>query len=131
MPKTLVPEVPQSIYRAAAYARLSVDDTNMGTSYSISNQIDLITDFANAREDFELVDIYADDGVSGSIYDRPEWNRLLGDISRGHINCILVKDLSRMGRNYLETSRLLDRVLPTLGVRVVAINDDYDSLRAK
>lgn len=127
MPKTTLPH-PTRQYRAAAYARLSVDDNTLGTSNSIINQLALIEDFAKGRDDIAIVGEYSDDGYSGSNFvDRPEWNRLIGDIEEGRIDCIVVKDLSRLGRDHLGVQRYLDQVFPAIGVRFIAINDDYDS----
>lgn len=127
MSRTIAPKARAQTYRTALYARLSVDDRSIGTSYSISNQINLMSDYVGGCDDLEACGIYADDGISGSTFERPDWIRLMSDVQAGKIDCIVVKDLSRLGRNYLETCRLLDRELPALGVRVIAITDNYDS----
>ena len=127
MPKTKMP-VATRCYKAASYARLSVDDENLGTSGSILNQHAMIRDFADAKDDLRVVAEYADDGYSGSSFEnRPGWNRLLADIDAGKVDCIIVKDLSRLGRNYLDVSRYLDQIFPAIGVRVIALTDGYDS----
>ena len=131
MPKTTLPRSARR-YRAAAYARLSVDDNTLGTSNSIINQLALIKDFAEGRDDLDIVGEYSDDGYSGSNFvDRPEWNRLIGDIEEGRIDCIVVKDLSRLGRDHLGVQRYLDQIFPAIGVRFIAVNDDYDSSAPK
>ena len=130
--KTKTPETTARAYRAASYARLSVDDEGFGTSGSVLNQHAMIRDFAESRGGLDIVGEYSDDGCSGSTFEnRPGWARLLADVEAGGIDCIVVKDLSRLGRNYLDVSRYLDQVFPLLGVRVVAIADGYDSAAEK
>ena len=127
MSKTTLPHSTRR-YRAAAYARLSVDDNTLGTNNSIINQLALIKDFAEGRDDIDIVGEYSDDGYSGSNFvDRLEWNRLIGDIEEGRVDCIVVKDLSRLGRDHLGVQRYFDQIFPAIGVRFIAINDDYDS----
>lgn len=131
MPKTVLPKSTRC-YRAASYARLSVDDDSVGTSNSILNQLALIRDYVDGRDDLTIVEEYRDDGYSGSSFiDRPDWNRLLDDIEAGKVDCIVVKDLSRLGRDHLGVSRYLERVFPAIGVRVIAITDGYDSIAPK
>ena len=132
MPKTKTPKTAARVYRAASYARLSVDDESYGTSGSVLNQHAMIRDFADANGGLSIVAEYSDDGFSGSTFEnRPGWGGLLADVEAGKIDCIVVKDLSRLGRNYLDVSRYLDQVFPALGVRVVAITDGYDSAAEK
>ena len=132
MPKTKTPKTAARVYRAASYARLSVDDESYGTSGSVLNQHAIIRDFADANGGLSIVAEYSDDGFSGSTFEnRPGWGSLLADVETGKVDCIVVKDLSRLGRNYLDVSRYLDQVFPALGVRVVAITDGYDSAAEK
>lgn len=132
MPKTKTPKTAARVYRAASYARLSVDDESYGTSGSVLNQHAMIRDFADANGGLSIVAEYSDDGFSGSTFEnRPGWGSLLADVEAGKIDCIVVKDLSRLGRNYLDVSRYLDQVFPALGVRVMAITDGYDSAAEK
>lgn len=134
MPKTRTktPKPAARVYRAASYARLSVDDESYGTSGSVLNQHAMIRDFADANSGLSIVAEYSDDGFSGSTFEnRPGWGSLLADVEAGKVDCIVVKDLSRLGRNYLDVSRYLDQVFPALGVRVVAITDGYDSAAEK
>lgn len=132
MPKTKTPKTAARVYRAASYARLSVDDESYGTSGSVLNQHAMIRDFADANGGLSIVAEYSDDGFSGSTFEnRPGWGSLLADVETGKVDCIVVKDLSRLGRNYLDVSRYLDQVFPALGVRVVAITDGYDSAAEK
>ena len=72
-------------------------------------------------------DEYVDDGYSGTNFERPDFKRMMQDIEKRNVNCIIVKDLSRFGRNYIETGRYLERIFPFMGVRFIAINDHYDS----
>lgn len=118
MPKTKTPKTAARVYRAASYARLSVDDESYGTSGSVLNQHAMIRDFADANGGLSIVAEYSDDGFSGSTFEnRPGWGSLLADVETGKVDCIVVKDLSRLGRNYLDVSRYLDQVFPALGVR--------------
>lgn len=118
----------QTIYRTAIYLRLSRDDGDKYESDSISNQRKLITDYIENKPEFCLVDEYVDDGYSGSNFERPAWKQLYEDLECGAVNCIVVKDLSRFGRNYIEVGRYLQMIFPVLGVRLVAINDNFDTL---
>ena len=84
-----------------------------------------------ARKGFSFAEEYADDGYTGTNFNRPGFTRLMEDARDGKVNCVIVKDLSRMGRNYIEMGRLLTGILPSMGVRVIAINDNYDSTEDK
>lgn len=125
-------------FYAAMYLRLSREDNDMGKtvgsgnleSISIGSQRELIRSFIREREDIELFDCYADDNYSGSNFERPEFKRMMGDIEAGKVNCVIVKDLSRFGRDYIETGRYLEQVFPALGVRFIALTDRYDSFSA-
>ncbi|MCD8007020.1 MAG: recombinase family protein [Oscillospiraceae bacterium] len=117
-----------SVYRTAIYLRLSRDDGDKAESDSIANQRKLLEDYLFGRSEFRLVGEYVDDGYSGSSFERPAWKRLYEDLESGTVNCIIVKDLSRFGRNYIEVGRYLQMIFPVLGVRLVAINDNFDTL---
>ena len=91
--------------RAAAYLRLSIEDGDKAESNSIGNQRELIRDFAAERPGLHLVEEYADDGYTGTNFERPGFKRMMEDIKSGKINCIIVKDLSRLGRNYIEMGK--------------------------
>lgn len=114
------------VFRTAIYLRLSKDDGDKAESDSITNQRMLIRDYIRGRSEFCVVDEYVDDGYSGSNFDRPSFQKLYEDCKSGAVNCIIVKDLSRFGRNYIEVGRFLERIFPMLGVRLIAINDNYD-----
>ena len=113
--------------RAAAYLRLSIEDGDKAESNSIGNQRELIRDFAAERPGLHLVEEYADDGYTGTNFERPGFKRMMEDIKSGKINCIIVKDLSRLGRNYIEMGKYLEQIFPMMGIRFIAINDHYDS----
>ena len=121
-------------YKAALYARLSREDGDIAErgskseSNSINNQKDLIKEYLKSKPEIELVSERVDDGYSGVVFDRPGLNAMLEDVRNGDINCIIVKDLSRFGRNYIEVGRYIGTLFPLLGVRFIAINDDYDSM---
>jgi DNA invertase Pin-like site-specific DNA recombinase len=115
------------LWNAGLYTRLSRDDGDKEESDSISNQKDFIKSFIKEKADIRLVNEYDDDGWSGVDFERPSFKRLLDDIHDKRINCVIVKDLSRLGRNYIETGKLLERFFPFMGVRFIAVNDNYDS----
>lgn len=112
---------------AAGYFRLSRDDGDKAESDSISSQRELVRNYVKGRNDITLADEYVDDGYSGTNFDRPAFAKMMADINDKKINCIIVKDLSRLGRNYIETGKYLEKIFPILGVRFIAINDNYDS----
>ncbi|MCD7740852.1 MAG: recombinase family protein [Ruminococcus sp.] len=118
----------ETLYKTAIYLRLSQDDGDKNESDSITNQRKLIQDYIEDKSEFHLVDEYVDDGYSGSNFERPGWKQLYEDLEHGAVNCIIVKDLSRFGRNYIEVGRCLQMIFPVLGVRLVAINDNFDTL---
>ena len=118
-------------FLAAIYLRLSSDDGDKAESDSIRNQRSLINDFVKQHPEITLVDEYVDDGYSGANFERPAFQRMMEDVRNHKINCIIVKDLSRLGRNYIETGRYLEKIFPVLGVRFIAVNDHYDSADTK
>ena len=113
----------------AEYIRLSREDGDKAESDSIGNQRKLITDYLKDKADFVLYDIYIDDGFTGTNFNRPSFQRMLADIETGHVNCVIVKDLSRFGRDYIDTGRYLERFFPDRGVRFISITDNIDSMR--
>ncbi|MDE6252615.1 MAG: recombinase family protein [Lachnospiraceae bacterium] len=126
----------KKIYHAAIYVRLSKEDGDVSSaakaeSNSISNQKNLIRDFLKDKEDIEVVSERVDDGYSGSNFERPAFKLMLEDIKKGIVDCVIVKDLSRFGREYIDSGRYIERLFPALGVRFIAINDNYDSLNGK
>ncbi len=141
----------KEFYNAAVYLRLSRDDVSTGDaggknsiangisvangigrteSNSISSQRDMIRSFIRKQDNMEIYDIYVDDGFSGTNFDRPEFKRMMEDIKAGHVNCVIVKDLSRLGRDYIEAGRLIQKTFPAFSVRFIALTDHFDSLTA-
>lgn len=116
------------MWKAGLYPRLSKDDDNYGSvSMSITNQIDLMKNWIEEQTNIQLIDIYPDDGYSGATFDRPGYKEMMFDIETGRIDCIIVKDLSRLGRNTSKISYLKDEFFPSKGVRFIAINDNVDT----
>ena len=116
----------QKTYIAGLYYRLSQEDERQGESVSIDNQRTMLRKYAE-EHGFEIHGEYIDDGVSGTTFDRPEVQRLLDDAKTGVINTIIVKDLSRFGRNYIEVGQYVDYVFPAFGIRFIAIQDNVDT----
>jgi len=122
------------MYRAADYLRLSQEDGDSSfsakkkESNSISSQRDLIEGYVAKCPDIELVAEFVDDGYTGTNFDRPNFKRMMEAVERGEINCIIVKDLSRFGREYIDAGQYIEKLFPQKGVRFIAINDNYDSL---
>jgi len=111
--------------RAALYLRLSKED-GLSESASIATQRTLLLQVA-AERGFSVADIYTDDGYSGTTFDRPAFSRMIRDIEAGKIDIVLVKDLSRLGRDYIMTGRYTELFFPAKGIRCIAVNDGYDS----
>lgn len=120
---------PKVTLATAAYARLSVENSGNETDDTIQTQITLVHNFITRHPDLELADTYVDNGYTGTNFERPEFERLMQDVKAGKIQCIVVKDLSRFGRNYLETGHYLETIFPRLNVRFIAVTDDFDSTR--
>ena len=113
-------------YIVGMYVRLSRDDERAGESLSIENQKAILSEYIETQG-WTLHDIYVDDGISGTTFERPGVQRLLEDAKQGVINTILVKDMSRFGRNYIMVGQYLDYVFPTFGIRFVALSDNIDT----
>ena len=114
-------------FKATAYIRLSYTDDHSKESDSVDNQRKLIENFVSQNPDIEIVCEKIDDGYSGIIFDRPAFKEMMQLVTDGNINCVIVKDLSRLGREYIETGRYLRRIFPTYGVRFIAITDNIDT----
>ena len=116
-------------YTIALYIRLSAEDENEGESNSVKNQRDLLIDFVKKNPDFSGCPLleFSDDGYSGVTLDRPNVKVMLDKVQKGEINCVVVKDFSRFGRNYIEVGDYIEQVFPFLGVRFISVNDNYDS----
>ena len=121
---------PFKVWNTALYIRLSREDGDKAESNSIASQREILKEYLKRCPDMELVDIYSDDGYSGTNFDRPDFSRMMEDVYSGKINCIVVKDLSRFGRNYIEIGNYLDNVFVRQRVRFVALNNNYDNLSA-
>lgn len=114
-------------YSVAGYVRLSNYDNGYKNGMSIETQISYIKKFIYEQSDLCLYKIYSDNGFTGTNFERDAWSNLIEDIKAGIINCIVVKDFSRLGRNYIEVGSYLEKIFPFLGVRVISINDSFDS----
>ena len=117
----------KKIYSVGIYVRLSRLDNNKKDSDTIENQKNIILDYIKNQKEFKLVEIYEDNNYTGTNFNRNGFENLLKDVKNGKINCIIVKDLSRFGRNYIECGNYLEKVFPFIDVRFIAINDGYDS----
>lgn len=119
------------IWNATLYLRLSRDDGDKEESNSITGQRELLRDFIRTRPELREYAVRIDDGFTGSNFERPSFKKMLEDVKAGRTNCIIVKDLSRFGRNYKEIGNYLERIFPFLGVRFIAVNDGFDTLTAR
>jgi len=117
-------------YKAMKYIRLShADEKGNQESDSVGNQRKLIDEFLSKHPEIEVVGEKVDDGWSGILFDRPSFKEMMEEIEQGNVNCVITKDLSRFGREYIETGRYLRRIFPAYGVRFIAINDNIDTLK--
>lgn len=122
-------EYERRCYNAAGYVRLSGDDTDRRGD-SLENQQNIIENFVATAPDVRLVEIYSDNRKTGTNFERPGFKKLLDDIERGNINCIIVKDLTRFGRNAIDTGYYLEKYLPLRGIRFISITDAHDSINS-
>lgn len=114
--------------KVGIYVRLSVEDNGYATKGSIENQIELLKQYIEAHADeMELVEIYIDNGSTGTNFHRDAWKDLIADLKAGRVDCVIVKDFSRLGRNYIEVGNYLEKIFPFLGIRVIAVNENFDS----
>ena len=118
----------KATYRAGLYLRLSKDDEQQGESISIGTQRSILTDYCR-KNDYEVFKIYVDDGYSGMNFNRPAFQEMLEDIRSEVINMVITKDLSRLGRDYIMTGYYSEIYFPSLGIRYIALADDFDSLK--
>ena len=116
------------VWNACGYVRLSREDGDKEESNSVTGQKDLIRDFLSRHQDMRECCMKVDDGFTGSNFDRPGFKEMMEEVKAGRINCIVVKDLSRFGREHLDAGEYIERIFPFMGVRFIAINDHYDSL---
>lgn len=133
MPQSAAPEIRISeevnLLRTAAYARLSSENSGHETEDTLNTQILQIHNYIKEHPELTLTDTYVDNGFTGTNFDRPEFERMMQDVRTGKIQCIVVKDLSRFGRDYIETGNYLETIFPMLHIRFIAINDDFDNIR--
>lgn len=120
----------EMIWNTCIYGRLSEEDERKKESDSIGNQISMLERYIAERPYLKLTSIFKDVNQTGTNFDRPGFNEMMDAIKGGKINCIVVKDLSRFGRNYIETGTYLEKILPFFNVRFISVNDAYDSLNA-
>lgn len=118
-----------SLFNVAIYIRLSREDGDKEESDSVGNQRKLLTEYVNKHDDFILYDVYIDDGFTETNFDRPDFHRMIADIEDNKVNCVVVKDLSRFGRDYIDTGRYLERIFPELNVRFISVTDNIDSMK--
>ncbi len=119
------------IWNATLYLRLSRDDGDKEESNSITGQRELLRDYIRNRPEFHEYAVRIDDGFTGSNFERPDFKKMMEDVKEGRTDCIIVKDLSRFGRNYLDAGEYIEKIFPFLGVRFIAVNDNYDSIAGK
>ena len=125
-----IPHISEKTYRTAVYVRLSLEDMRKKISDSIGTQKTMLLQYIQTQLDLQLYKIYEDINYTGTNFNRPGFSEMIKDIQSGFIDCVVVKDLSRFGRNFEETGHYLERVFPFLQVRFISVNDGYDSLTA-
>jgi len=112
----------------AIYARLSVENSGKDDDgNSLQNQIAVCEDYLDGCPYLRLAEVYSDNGRTGTVFDRPAWNRLMDDVRTGKVQCIVVRDLSRFGRDYVETGNYLEKIFPALGTRFISVKENFDS----
>lgn len=120
------PNIQSNLLKTAIYIRLSVED-NKNRGNSVDTQRQIIENFIAITPELEACDTYTDNGLTGRNFDRPEFNRMLEDIEKGKIQCVIVKDLSRLGRNSISTGYYVEKHFPLHGVRFIAVTDNFDT----
>ena len=118
------------MWKACLYLRLSKDDRDKSESNSIKNQRDMLLDFVSHNPDIEVVNILADDGFTGANFDRDAFKEMIRLIEAGEVDCVIVKDFSRLGRDHIGTGKYIERYFATKKIRFVAVNEPYDSLKS-
>lgn len=118
----------EKMYRVGIYVRLSVENGGLGEdSESLNNQEQLLVDYVSGVPDLKLVKIYRDNGETGTDFNRPGFDMMMNDLRKGFINCIVVKDLSRFGRNYIETGEYIEKIFPFMGTRFISVLEHFDN----
>ena len=119
---------PNKIWLVGIYARRSFDDLEDRESNTILNQKEYVKEYIKSKKNTRVVDYYIDDGYTGTNFDRPGFQQMMIDIKNGRINSIAAKDLSRFGRNHLDLGKYFEQIFPLYSIRIIAINDDVDSV---
>ena len=112
---------------AGVYTRLSIEDDDDEEQNSIGNQKKIVLDYLKDKDGIAVAEYYVDNGYTGINFNRPAFQRMMNDLRSGKINCVIVKDVSRLGRHFVMTSEFVEKIFPMMGVRLICINDDYDS----
>ena len=120
----------EQVWNTYGYVRLSHEDGDKEESNSVTGQKDLIRDYLSRHPELRECGMKVDDGYTGSNFDRPAFQEMMAEVKAGKVNCIVVKDLSRFGRDHLGVGEYIERIFPFMGVRFIAINDNYDSLHS-
>jgi len=115
------------LFKAAGYVRISLEDKYQGEGGSLENQMLMIENYVNKSQDIKLCSMHTDNGYTGTNFNRPGFEALMDEIRQGKINCVIVKDLSRFGRDYMEAGNFIEIIFPQLGIRFISLNDKYDS----
>lgn len=126
----MLEQIEKTIYKVAIYIRLSKEDVDRGydESESIKNQRTLLTEYvAKLGGEYELVDFYIDQGYTGTNFNRPAFQQMIRDINLGKVNMVATKDLSRLGRDYIETGEYIEKWFPENNVRYVSVTDGIDT----
>lgn len=118
----------KKIWNAAVYVRLSKEDGDKIESDSITSQKDILSEYVKQKDDIKISDFYIDDGWSGANFERPAFSRMMSDIYAKKVDCVIVKDLSRFGRNYADSSRYIDDIFVKLNIRFIALNSGVDTI---
>lgn len=116
------------IWNTGLYVRLSAEDERKKASGSVETQKELLLNYIQDKPDMLLYSIYVDVDKTGANFERPEFQRMMSDVKAGVVTCIVVKDLSRFGRNFLDSSDYIEQIFPLLGVRFISVNDNFDSI---
>ena len=128
IPEAEAPAPAQKKYRTAAYIRLSVEDSGKPGADTIEGQKNLLLRYIENDSSLTLYGLFCDNGRTGTDFERPEFEKLMEAIRHGEVDCIVVKDLSRFGRDYITVGDYISRVFPFLGVRFISVNDGLDSI---
>lgn len=121
-------QVGQVSYVTAIYARLSVENSGkQDEGASLQNQIDVCKEYVAGCPYLRLAEVYADNGKTGTVFDRPAWNRLMDNVRSGKVEAIVVRDLSRFGRDYIEAGNYLEKIFPALGTRFISVKENFDN----